>query len=52
VSVNQAADRPRSILYTVAALSLLAGLIHLGVMPEHFEEWWGYSAFFLVAAVA
>jgi len=36
----------------VAALSLLAALIHLWVMPEHFEEWWGYGAFFLVAAVA
>jgi hypothetical protein len=22
------------------------------VMPEHFEEWWGYGTFFLVAAVA
>jgi hypothetical protein len=33
-------------------LSLLAGLIHLWVVPEHFEEWWGYGAFFLVAAVA
>src|SRR5215218_2252165 len=21
-------------------------------MPEHFEEWWGYGTFFLVAAVA
>jgi hypothetical protein len=21
-------------------------------MPEHFEEWWGYGAFFLVAAAA
>jgi hypothetical protein len=36
----------------VAALSLLAGLIHLWVVPEHFEEWWGYGMFFLVAAVA
>jgi len=25
----------------VAALSLMAGLIYLWVMPEHFEEWWG-----------
>jgi len=45
-------DRPRSVLCTVAALSLLAALIHLWVMPEHFEEWWGYGAFFLVAAAA
>jgi hypothetical protein len=39
-------------LYVAAALSLLAALIHLWVMPEHFEEWWGYGAFFLVAAAA
>ncbi len=37
-------------LYAAAALSLLAALIHLWVTPEHFEEWWGYGAFFLVAA--
>jgi hypothetical protein len=36
----------------VAALSLIAGLIHLWVTPEHFEEWWGYGTFFLVAALA
>ena len=52
MSVSQAADRPRGVLYSVAALSLAAGLIHLWVMPEHFEEWWGYGTFFLVAAVA
>ena len=42
--------RPNAVLY--AALSLLAALIHLRVMPEHFEEWWGYGTFFLVYAVA
>jgi hypothetical protein len=52
VSVGQAADRPRGVLFMVAALSLVAGLLHLWVMPEHFEEWWGYGVFFLVAAVA
>jgi len=31
---------------------LIAGLIHLWVMPEHFQEWWGYGTFFLVAALA
>ena len=36
----------------MAALSLIAGLIHLWVVPEHFEEWWGYGTFFLVAAAA
>ncbi len=53
MSVSQATDRPKGVLlYAVAALSLLAGLIHLWVMPEHFQEWWGYGTFFLVAAVA
>jgi hypothetical protein len=38
MSARQAAYRPGSALYPVAALSLIAGLIHLWVMPEHFEE--------------
>ena len=33
-----------------AALSVFAALIHVWVMPEHFDEWWGYGAFFLVVA--
>ena len=44
--------RPVRVLYAAAALSLLAALIHLWVTPEHFEEWWGYGAFFLIAALA
>src|SRR5215203_7170118 len=39
-------------LYAAAALSLLAALLHLWVVPEHFEEWWGYGAFFVVAGAA
>src|SRR5829696_1558772 len=39
-------------LYAAAALSFLAGLLHLWVTPDHFEEWWGYGAFFVVAAAA
>ena len=46
------AGRPVRVLYAAAALSLLAALIHLWVTPEHFEEWWGYGAFFLIAALA
>jgi len=35
-----------------AGLSLLAALVHLWVTPEHFEEWWGYGTFFIVAGAA
>lgn len=52
MNTSQATHKPMSLLYPVAALSLIAGLIHLWVTPEHFEEWWGYGAFFLVAAAA
>jgi hypothetical protein len=40
------------LLSAAAVLLLLAALIHVWVMPEHFEEWWGYGLFFLVAAAA
>ena len=39
-------------LYAAAGLSVLAGLLHLLVMPEHFDEWLGYGLFFLVVALA
>ena len=52
MNARHASYLPGSVLYPVAALSLIAGLIHLWVTHEHFEEWWGYGAFFLVAAVA
>ena len=45
-------NRSRMTLYAAAALSLLAGLIHLWVTPEHFEEWRGYGTFFLAVASA
>lgn len=35
---------------TAAGLSLGAGLIHLWAAPEHFLEWWGHGAFFVIAA--
>ena len=40
------------LLSTAALLSLAAAVIHVWVMPEHFEEWWGYGLFFLIAAIA
>jgi hypothetical protein len=45
-------NRSKMVLYSAAALSLLAALIHLWVIPEHFEEWWGYGTFFLISAIA
>ena len=41
----------RIVLCLAAVLSLAAASIHVWAMPEHFEEWWGYGAFFLGAAV-
>jgi hypothetical protein len=42
----------RALLYPAAVLSLVAGLVQLRLVPQHFEEWWAYGAFFLVAALA
>ncbi|HEX6711175.1 MAG TPA: hypothetical protein VF068_12665 [Rubrobacter sp.] len=50
MSVSYHATRSNAVLYAVAAFSLIAALIHIWVMPEHFEEWWGYGTFFLVCA--
>lgn len=52
MDVSHRATRSNAALYAAAAFSLVAALIHLRVMPEHFEEWWGYGTFFLVCAVA
>jgi len=45
-------EHSRTPLYLGAALSLVAALIHFWVVPEHFEEWWGYGMFFLISAIA
>ena len=45
-------NHSKTVLYAAAVFSLLAALVHLWAMPEHFEEWWGYGMFFLVSAVA
>jgi len=42
----------KTIIYAAAGFSLVAAIVHLWATPEHFEEWWGYGAFFLVSAVA
>ncbi len=40
------------VLFIGALLSLLAAYIHVLVTGEHFEEWWGYGAFFLATVIA
>ncbi len=49
---NTEIKRPGTMVYAAAALSLVAGLIHAWAMPEHYREWWGYGAFFVVVASA
>jgi len=34
-----------------AVLSIMAGAIHLTVMPDHFAEWWGFGVFMLVTGL-
>ncbi|HEV7882925.1 MAG TPA: hypothetical protein VGO81_05105 [Solirubrobacteraceae bacterium] len=40
---------PRLLVYLAAGLSLLAGYVHFAYAESHFEEWWGYGAFFVAA---
>ena len=48
-------EKPNPLLdkvrYSAVALSLVAGLMHAWVAPEHFGEWWGYGLFFVGAAL-
>lgn len=39
-------------LVRIALLSLVAGFLHAAVTPAHFDQWWGYGTFFLLAAMA
>jgi hypothetical protein len=41
----------KQLLYGAAGLSIAAAVIHGLVTPDHFEEWWGYGLFFLVASL-
>jgi hypothetical protein len=50
VLASRARSEPAALV--AAALSLLAGAIHLIAAPEHLDAWWGYGAFFLGAFVA
>lgn len=42
----------KMLISAAAALSIVAGYIHVVVMPTHFKEWWGYGTFFLTVAIA
>jgi hypothetical protein len=37
-------------VFVTAALSLVAGYVHVAYVSSHLREWWGYGAFFIVAA--
>lgn len=39
-------------LTRAALLSVAASLLHAFITGEHFDDWWGYGVFFLVAAMA
>lgn len=40
----------RMLLASAAMLSLVAALVHMWFIPEHYGEWWGYGLFFFAAA--
>lgn len=44
--------KSQPLLWLASAFSFLAALIHLSETPHHFEDWWGYGAFFLTVAGA
>jgi len=49
VRAARSLDRPsHRAVFAAAALSLLAGFMHLAYMDSHFSQWWVYGAFFLV----
>src|ERR671910_3763856 len=44
-------DSRRRLVGTAIALTMVAALIHVWVMPEHFEEWWLYGVLFVLVAL-
>ena len=44
-------DSRRRILGIAIALTMVAALIHVWAMPEHFEEWWFYGVLFVLVAL-
>jgi len=42
----------RKLLFWAAGLSILASVVHGLLVGEHFEEWWAFGVFFMLAATA
>jgi len=40
------------LLFWTAGLSILASIVHGLLVEEHFEEWWAFGVFFMLAATA
>ncbi|HEX2728958.1 MAG TPA: hypothetical protein VHM16_04335 [Rubrobacteraceae bacterium] len=49
---NAARQSTGGLLAAAAMLSTVGAALHMLVVPEHFEEWWGYGTFFLITALA
>lgn len=45
-------EQARSLDVAAGACSLGAALVHGGLVSEHYAQWWGYGAFFVVASLA
>ena len=45
-------ERTERLVTRASVLSIVAGLLHGAVTPDHFAEWWGYGLFFLLASFA
>lgn len=43
-------DRARALERLAGAACIVAAGVHGALTPTHFTEWWGYGAFFLIAA--
>ena len=40
------------LLKWAAALSILASIVHGALVDQHFQEWWAFGVFFMLAATA
>lgn len=49
---GSAAEGVSRLTWYAAGLSAAASTLHGLAAPDHFNEWWGYAAFFVMAAVA